>query len=598
MRLQARIVLFLALACVLPLFLLAGAASRATATWLAGATTEFQYRTVESLASVVARQLNDAERVIRLQFANFALGEASPEVRRAFLVATYRLFPEVSVALLRDADGVDAAPPVYLRLGEEAWVPGHEQIPPDRVDRLRQELPAPGAAGTATWGRPYRPPVGEGAVYPITFASPWGDGMTLGVELGMGQVPARIALVAGDHAEAALLGLDGATLVRAGVDGLVLPDRFREILGTDGADVRYADNDGEGVRAALARVPGHPLVVVLAEPASAVEAAGREIQLKTWYIGAVSLLLAGVGGWILGGSIIDPVRRLRDATRALGAGDFTRRVPVDAADELGDLGRAFNGMAASLARNAEEIAAKNNEIERFNRELQDRVEQRTAQLKEAQARLVQSGQLAAVAELSSGLAHELNNPLAGLLGMIQLARARGDSRQAELLDAAEREALRCKDIVGQLLRFTRDDPGAAGRERDVVDLDVVIADVLGLMRGPMESRGMTMDHQRAACWVRGDAAQLGRAVGQLLTSIRTVAAPGAHLGVSTTVGPTETLVHFTLSQVVAGQDDWRAASFGFWVARQVFEDHATILEEPVTGGTWRLRVPTAEPGVG
>ncbi len=593
MRLQARILLFLALACILPLLLLAIAASQATATWLSGATTEFQYRTAESLASAVARQLTDAERVVRLQFANFRLGDSSPEVRKAFVLATYRLFPEIAIAVLRDPTGADAAPPVYLRVGETAWVPGHEQVPDDRVARLRQELPAAGAEGTAAWGRPYLPPGGQGAVYPVTFTSPWGDGMTLGVELGMGEVPSRIGLVAGNHGEAALIGVDGTVLVRAGVGGLVLPDRFRELLATDGADVQYDDASGAGVQAALARVPGHSLVVVVAEPAAAVQAAAREIQKKTWYIGGVSLVLAMVGGLMLAGSILDPIGKLSAAARAFGTGELGRRVSVDGGDELGDLGRAFNGMAQSLQQNAAVISAKNREIESFNQDLQDRVEQRTAQLKEAQARLVQSGQLAAVAELSSGLAHELNNPLAGLLGMIQLARARADPKQATLLDAAEREALRCKEIVAQLLRFTRNDVGGA-RERDVVDLDVVIADVLALMRGPLEGRGLVPDHARRPCWVRGDAAQLGRAVGQLLTSMRTVAAPNARLEVRHVGTAAEQVVDFSVSAVVSNQDDWRAASFGFWVARQVFEDHGAILEEPVLGGSWRLRAPAVE----
>lgn len=594
MRLQARVVLFLALASVPPLLFLAATASRATATWMTGATVEFQYRTAEQLASVSARQLNDLERVLKLQLANFRLGSSTPEVRRAFLVATYRLFPEVGVALLRDGGGMELTPPIYLRRGEPAWVPGHESLGPDRVERLRQELPAVTSAGEVAWGHPYRPPDGDGPVVPVSFASPWGDGVTLGVELGFGQIPARIALAAGEHGEAALLGTDGATLYRAGgAEGLVLPDRFRELLTSAGADVRYLDERGQGVFASLARVPGHALVVVVAEPAASVEAAGDEIRLKTWYIGGVSLVVAGVLGWFLASSITRPIRILREAARAVGEGDTSQRVPEEGADELASLGRTFNLMAGSIARSRDEIAAKNAEIEAFNRELVQRVEARTAELRDAQARLVQSGQLAAVAEMSAGLAHELNNPLAGLLGMIQLARARADARQVTLLDAAEREALRCRDIVAQLLRFTRE--AGAPDERGVVDLDVVTADVLALMRGPFEARRLQVEHRRASAWVAGDAAQLGRAVGQLLTSIRAVAAPGARLEVGVDRVGDEHRLSFALSDVVSSQDDWRAASFGFWVARQVLAEHRATLEEPVTGSTWRLRAPAATP---
>jgi len=597
MRLRARVVLVLALACAPPLVFLAATASRATSTWMTATTVEFQYRTAEQLASVSARQLNDLERVLKLQFANFRLGESKPEVRRAFLIATYRLFPELGVAVLQSAEGEELAPPVYLRRGEPEWVPGHEALTPDRVHRLRQELPPVTRAGEVAWGHPYLPPDGAGPVIPASFASPWGDGVVLGVELGFGQIPARIALAAGEEGEAALLSTDGTTLYRAGPgSGLVLPDRFRELLTSAGADVRYLDEQHRGVFASLARVPGHELVVVVAEPAAAVESAGKEIRQKTWYIGGVSLVVAGVLGWFLANSIIGPVRRLREAARAVGEGDTSQRVPEQGSDELAALGRTFNLMAGSIERSRAEIAAKNEEIEAFNRELVQRVEARTAELRDAQARLVQSGQLAAVAEMSAGLAHELNNPLAGLLGMIQLARARADERQTPLLDAAEREALRCRDIVAQLLRFTREP--ASADEPGVVDLDVVIADVLALMRGPLEARQLQVEHRRAPAWVAGDAAQLGRAVGQLLTSIRAVAAPGARLQVQVDRQGPEHRMSFALSAVVSSQDDWRAASFGFWVARQVLAEHGATLEEPVTGGTWRLRAPVAPAPVG
>jgi C4-dicarboxylate-specific signal transduction histidine kinase len=404
-----------------------------------------------------------------------------------------------------------------------------------------------------------------------------------------------------DGREIALLAPDGSVLLRTGQTGLVEPDRARALIGNREVDLRYESASGVAVLAALAQVPDRDWAVVVAEPADAVTATVQQIQARTWYIGGVALLMALVGGAYLTRSITGPVVRLRDAATAVGRGEFERRVREEGKDELVELAEAFNRMSASLQQNATDIAAKNAEIERFNHELQERVDRRTAQLREAQARLVQSGQLAAVGELSAGLAHELNNPLAGILGVIQiLAFQMKDRPEGALLGAAEREALRCKEIVANLLRFTRPAAEAGPGARDMVDLGEVVRDVLQLVGTPFRERGVAVaiTLPDEPLLVRGDATQLGRALGQLLTSLRSVSAPGAALRIAGQRGETEVELRFELGGTVADTDDWRAAGLGFWVARQVLQEHAATLEEPVgeRGGprTWRLRAPRGE----
>jgi signal transduction histidine kinase len=306
-----------------------------------------------------------------------------------------------------------------------------------------------------------------------------------------------------------------------------------------------------------------------------------------------------VAATLLGRSITQPVLGLRNAAQAVGAGDLALRVKAEGGDELADLGRSFNQMTEALAANRDEIAAKNTEIEKFNRELQARVEERTRQLREAQARLVESSQLAAVADMSAGLAHELNNPLAGLLGIVQIVKAqRAGTSEGALLAAAEAEALRCKEIVGSLLRFTAA-PRPAG-EREAVDLAALVADVAALAASSFRQRdvSLTFDAGSARARVLAQPDELGRALSQVLGALRTAAAPGATLRVAMHVDREKRMVElgFALDRVHDSQDDWRAASVGLWAARRVLNADGWSVEEVAAaeGRAWHAVAPLPE----
>lgn len=600
MRLGTRIGLFVLAAAMLPLAGLAAVASSTTGAWVRGEVVRAQVEQAAALASATGRQLDDLERVLSLHLANFELATSPANARSAFLLTAWRLYPQVTIALLLGPDGVDRAAPVFLRAGEPAWVKGHTPVAPTRVDRLRQELPPQPPPGAAAWGAPFRPDDAPFAVLPLVVASPWGDKLQLAVEVELGSAAGHLDAAATGDREVVLLGADGALLHRAGMAGLVETESFLPLLGAPAAqDIRYTNGDGVEVLAAFSRVPGHALAVGIAQPAITLERAGRDIALRTWYIAATALLISGVVGLLLTRSILEPVERLRDGAAEVGAGRLGHRVEVEGSDELAELAESFNRMGAALVRNRAEIEGKNAEIESFNRELQARVDAQTAELREAQARLVQSGQLAAVGEISAGLAHELNNPLAGLLGLVQLVLDRlPPGTDAQFLRAAEVEALRCRDIVASLVKLTGGEGGGSGA-RDMVDLDQIIGDVVGWTRQTLESRGLRVEHRRGAVplRVRANPEALGRALSQLMGSMRTVAAPGARLAIGGRLAEragagTEVQVDFELSAVGAGQDDWRAAGFGFWVARQVIEDHAAIFEESAGSGRWRIRFPT------
>lgn len=161
----------------------------------------------------------------------------------------------------------------------------------------------------------------------------------------------------------------------------------------------------------------------------------------------VALLLAAAAtALVVRRRILGPVRAILEASERMRLGDLSARAPAGQADELGRLTHGFNYMAESLAHSYADLERK--------------VDERTAELREVQRQLVQAEKLSAVGLLVGGVAHELNNPLAGIMGFNQLARmelagAPGHTDVVRLLDQVEGQVERCRRIVGNLLQFAR-----------------------------------------------------------------------------------------------------------------------------------------------
>jgi len=140
------------------------------------------------------------------------------------------------------------------------------------------------------------------------------------------------------------------------------------------------------------------------------------------------------------------------------------------ADRIAALGETFNNMMAMLEEKAEER-------------------------EQLQEQLIQSTKLAAIGELAANIAHEINNPLTGVLGFAALMLRdcpEGDPRRRGL-QTIERETMRARDIVRNLLDFARQD-GLKQRKADIRD---VVEDTLLLLRKQAELAGVDVSQTYA-----------------------------------------------------------------------------------------------------
>ncbi len=149
------------------------------------------------------------------------------------------------------------------------------------------------------------------------------------------------------------------------------------------------------------------------------------------------------------------VQRLAKGVQKVTAGDLDFELQARSSDEIGELARSFNTMTRELKEARDEIT-------NWTLTLEDLVEERTDQLKRAQENAIQTEKMASMGRLAAIVAHEINNPLAGIRTYAKLMlKRKGDlfpdetSKYIQYIETIESESARCGEIVKGLLQFAR-----------------------------------------------------------------------------------------------------------------------------------------------
>jgi two-component system NtrC family sensor kinase len=223
------------------------------------------------------------------------------------------------------------------------------------------------------------------------------------------------------------------------------------------------------------------------------------------------LVLGAFVGVVARRAVVRPVAQLVAATRAVAAGDYTTEISVATTGELGALERSYNEMIAALSQARAQRQA-------LLETLEQQVEERTAALKEAQAQLVQSEKLSSLGRLAASIAHEINNPLAGILTYAKLLIRMLESEpideptrttSVKHLKLVQRETERCTAIVRNLLDFARQRPLSL-KDTDVV---AVLEEAISLVGHQAALKGLTISKTvRPVPLIKVDAGQLRQAI--------------------------------------------------------------------------------------
>lgn len=346
---------------------------------------------------------------------------------------------------------------------------------------------------------------------------------------------------------------------------------------------------------------------------------GEALRTTRWQLlgaaAALMVIIAVVSSVSIHQGVLQPVARLRRGTLSIAGGDLDTRIDVSGRHELAQLARTFNRMA-------QDLAAARTEADEWSRKLEEKVLEKTEDLRRTQRQVLHMERMASLGKLSATVAHELNNPLSGILMYARLvARELGsqpleeDAREElqRYLDLIQHEIRRCGTIVKNLLLFAR----RGGAEMAPVDLDEVVDRALQLVRHHLEMHDVRLIHEPLDGTadqprIVADAAQLEQAlVALFVNAVEAMSGPhedGGELTVrqraedgqvvievrDTGVGiPPEALPHI-FEPFFSTKDEESGVGLGLAVVYGIVERHGGTIDvesEPGKGTTFRLRIP-------
>jgi two-component system NtrC family sensor kinase len=215
-----------------------------------------------------------------------------------------------------------------------------------------------------------------------------------------------------------------------------------------------------------------------------------------WLYDAFAMLaIALLSGAFVWREVANPLKKLKAGTQRLSKGDLGYQIELQSHDEVGELAESFNGMSLQLRRANEEIVS-------WAHHLEERVDQKTRELKRTLEEVMHVEKMASIGKMAAVVAHEINNPLSGILTYAKLlrkwlARGQADGEKKEdalqCVDLIAAESRRCGDLVKNLLTFSRTAP----MNIESTDVNAIVNRCVMLVRHQLEMGGIQLQLQLA-----------------------------------------------------------------------------------------------------
>ena len=333
---------------------------------------------------------------------------------------------------------------------------------------------------------------------------------------------------------------------------------------------------------------------------------------------AAAMLIVAVLSWLFVWEVVGkPIKALENGTEHLSHGELGYQIEVQSQDEVGDLAQSFNGMSLQLR-------AANEQIMNWARTLEDRVEEKTKELRGAHEHVLHVEKMASMGKMAAVVAHEVNNPLSGILTYAKLLRKWVGTGQAahekrdeamQCLDLIAAESRRCGELIKNLLSLSRTAP----MNMRTTDLREVIDRCLLLVRHQLELVGIELQLKLAQDLphVSCDPAQIEQVLLALIMNAIDAMPRGGNLWLETRLNRDATAIEIEVRDDGAGiaadvlpqifepfmttKERGRGVGLGLAISRGIMERHRGRIEvasELGRGTTFIVTLPVHAPGAG
>jgi two-component system NtrC family sensor kinase len=270
------------------------------------------------------------------------------------------------------------------------------------------------------------------------------------------------------------------------------------------------------------------------------------------YTAAATLLVAVLSWLFVWRVVAKPINALKNGTEHLSQGELGYQIKVQSQDEVGDLAYSFNTMSLQLRTANEQVVT-------WAKTLEDRVEEKTKELRSAHEHMLHVEKMVSLGKMAAVVAHEVNNPLSGILTYAKLLRKWVGTGQAEhekrdeameCLDLIATESRRCGDLIKNLLSLSRTAP----MNVQLTDLRAVIDRCLLLVRPQLEHLGIELQLKLAQDLppVPCDPAQIEQVLIALIMNAIDAMPRGGNLWLETRLCPDEEEIEIQVRDDGAG----------------------------------------------
>ena len=305
----------------------------------------------------------------------------------------------------------------------------------------------------------------------------------------------------------------------------------------------------------------------------------------------VAMIAIGVLIWFFIRHMIDrPLKQLQAGTHRLSEGDLGYQIDLQTKDQIGDLAASFNSMSLQLRAANERMAS-------WARTLEDRVEEKTRELRKAHDEVLHVETMASVGKMAAVVAHEINNPLSGILTYSKLLKKWVDNDQVgeekrdeaiQCLNLISSESRRCGELVKNLLNFSRQAP----MNVQSTDINRVVQQCTMLLRHNLEIGSIQL-HQTLAeglPHLQCDASQIEQVLLAVIVNAADAMPHGGNLWLDTKVGADPGQVTITIRDDGSGipleilprifepfvttKEHGHGTGLGLAVSRSIIERHS------------------------